>query len=98
MKLYQLIRKFEPEKEEVVTADLTAEKVEALLTGRGLGRKRIQWMLAEFKLEKDRVTRRLQKNGIKPDFDATFHEIADQYNVNPMDVVKVILVKGYRMH
>jgi hypothetical protein len=95
VEIYQVIRKFEPEKEEVKIEDLTAEKVEELLEGKGIGRRNINWLLAEFKLEPDKAERRLQKSNIQASNDESFHDIADRYESSPMDIVKVLLVKKH---
>jgi len=97
MALYQLIQKLEPQKAAVDVTSMSAEEVEEQLTGTGLGRKNIRWALAEFKLEAGKAKRRLKKSQIDADFEESFHDIADRYGVSPMDIIKVILVKGYTL-
>lgn len=95
--IYMVIRKFEPAREEVNLEELTPEKVEDLLQGKGIGRRNITWLLEEFKLEPDKATRRLNKNNIQATSNESFHDIADRYDASPMDVVKVLLVKQYTL-
>lgn len=97
MEIYSMIQKFEPSPEEIVLEELTAEKVEDILEGKGVGRRNISWLTDEFKLEMEKAKRRLAKNKIEASEDESFHDIADRYNVSPMDIVKVILVRGHSL-
>lgn len=97
MQVYLHIRKFESVKEEVLSAELTAEKVEDLLSGRGLGRKNLSWLLAKFDIASEKAASRLKKSNIQATNDESFHDIADRYKSSPMDIVKIVLVKGHAL-
>lgn len=97
LRIYEVIRKFEPKKEEVEVESLTATRVEEILEGKGVGRRDLTWLVAEFKLESGKAERRLEKNKIAFSEGETFHDIADRLKVSPMDIAKVILVKGYTL-
>ncbi len=97
MEIYSHIRQFEPQKEEVVVDELTAEKVEELLEGKGVGRRDLAWLLNEFGLEREKADRRLKKNNITYNDGDSFHDVADRYDVSPMDIIKVVLVKKYEI-
>ncbi len=95
--IYMVIRKYEPAREEVNLEELTPEKVEDLLEGKRIGKRNINWILAEFKLTPEKASRRLKKNNIQATHNESFHDIADRYDASPMDVAKVLLVKQYTL-
>lgn len=98
MRIYQLIKKFEKVAEIKSTDEYTAEKVEELLEGKGIGRKNLEWLVTNYKLDSKKVGRRLKSNNITYSEKDSFHDIADQYQVSPMDIVKVAMVKKYRLN
>ena len=98
MRIYQLIKKFEKIVEIKSTDEYTAEKVEELLEGKGIGRKNLEWLITNYKLDSEKVSRRLKSNNINYTKEESFHDIADQYEVSPMDIVKVVMVKKYRLN
>jgi hypothetical protein len=98
MGVYLHIRKFEPAKEEVASEMLTAEKVEDLLSGTGLGRRNLNWLLAKFKIDPEKAAKRLKKSNIQATNDETFHDIAGRSECGPLDIAKVVLVKGHALN
>lgn len=97
MEIYQIIRKFEPAEEEVEVAALTIEKVEDMLEGKGVGRKNIAWLVEKYELDPAITLARLNNNKISATNDETFHDIADRYEVSPLDIIKVILVENHTL-
>ena len=73
------------------------ERVENLLEGKGIGRKSLAYLIEEFDLDIDETRERLEKNGIELAVEESFHDIAERYDTNPIEIVKAILVKGYNL-
>lgn len=98
MKLYHVIKKFEKKIEIKSNEKYTAEQVGEMLEGRGVGRKNIQWLIKSYKLDSQKVSRRLKSSNITYSEDESFRDIANRYEVSPMDIIKVVMVKQYRLN
>ena len=93
--LYTLIKPLEPEVEPVAGL-ATAEQVEERFAGSGLGRKSLVQICTELALPLDEAKRRLAVQGWTAADDETFKAIADRVGVTPIDILKAILVPGYK--
>ena len=74
---------------------MTLEKVEEMLEGKGVGRKNIDWLVEKYELDPTTTKDRLAKNSITATNEETFHDIADRYEVSPLDIIKVMMVEGH---
>jgi hypothetical protein len=97
MELYRMIKPLEKQEKVEIPREFTVESVENLLEGKGIGRKNINYLVKEFKLDLAKVQRRLKANGITYELTESFHDIADRHDTNPVEIVKVILVKGHHL-
>ncbi|MBU2512599.1 DUF4405 domain-containing protein [bacterium] len=97
MAIYQIIQKLEKTEVPVEGADYTPEKVEEILEGKGVGRKNVEWLATEYKIDMTEVEKRLAKNNVTYTKEETFHDISDRYSVGPMDIAKIIMVQGYTL-
>ncbi len=95
--VYRVIKKLETVEVPKAGTEYTMEKVEDILEGKGVGRKNFKWLITEYKIDINNAIARLKQNAITLKDNETFHDIADRYNVSPMDIVKVIMVEGYTM-
>ncbi len=94
MDLYLVMKKYE-EKTATPTVEFTPERVEELFAGSGVGRKKLPEICSEQGLKLTDVMERLEKAGIKPDKDDTLKKIAERNGINPLEVLKTILVSDY---
>lgn len=89
MDLYMLIKPFE-RRTEVPAAGHTAETVETLFAGKGIGRRTVAEMAAEAGVDAGVAVARLEKAGIAAD-GRTLRELADAHRMAPTDVLKIML-------
>ena len=97
MQIYRMIKPLEKPETGKEADEFTVETVESLLEGKGIGRRNVEYLVREFKLDIEDVKRRLNSNDIEFEKDEDFHDIADRYGTSPIEIVKIILVKGYRL-
>ena len=93
LKLYMIIRKLEPKPERGIA--YTPELVEEKFTGTGLGQRTLDVLLEKVGVEKRIAEARLRKNGIIIKKDEKLRQAAERYEINPIDILKVILVEDY---
>lgn len=75
---------------------LTVVEVEAQFAGTGLGRKTLAQVCADAGVGVDAARKRLAAAGITIPDGVKFKEVADDIDATPIDLLKVILVEGYR--
>ena len=97
MALYAIIKSLEPAEEAVENKKIayTAESVEELFTGTGLGRKTWSKILGELGFTAGNGRARMKAKGLEINDDETIKQAADRYGVNPMDLLKALLVDDY---
>jgi len=95
MHIYSIIKKFQIKSKEISIPkhSWTPEEIEKKFTGKGLGRKKLIEICKEVSINVNLAQKRLEDRGIKAKADETMREIASRYNMSPMDVLKMILIK-----
>lgn len=97
MKLYSYIKKLEPK----ITVDeqigWTPESVELEFAGTGLGNRTIAVIAEKLQVDYASAKATLKAKGIEFGDDETIKDIAAKYDVNPIDIVKALLLDNYRI-
>jgi hypothetical protein len=96
MNIYMLISKFEKKIEVDSSIAYTAEMIEEQFAGAGLGRKTLAQVSAEIGVPLDKAKLRLTQAAIKVADDEKLREGADRHSIGPIDILKHILVEGYK--
>jgi len=96
MNIYMLIRKFEAPMEVTPGVVYTPELVEERFGGRGLGAKTLAQICAEVGVPIDDAKLRLTKAGMDVKPEEKMKAIAERHSKVPLDVLKHILVEGYK--
>ena len=97
MKLYALIKKFEEAPAVEKKTSYTPEMVEEQFTGKGVGRKTLAEICQEIGVDINQAKANLGKNNVEMKDDETMKEAADRRKVNPIDLLKVMLVDNYKL-
>ena len=96
MQLYDLIRQFEKRNKAVSGTVHTVATVDATFGGTGVGRKTLAVIGETLGLSEEMVAEKLARAGVEGKADETLKEIAGRYGFKPIDLVKIIVIKGYR--
>jgi len=96
MQLYALIRKFEPKVESALSVSLTPEEIEDKYEGTGIGRKSTATLSEVLGIPVKIVEDKLVTAGIVFSSEETMKAIAGKYDIDPIDLVKIILLEGYK--
>lgn len=98
MFIYGLINKYQTK---IAKADTdrsySPERVEEVYVGTGVGRKTLEQMCKIAVLDVKIAHERLTRVGIEATDGEKMKEIAERYGVNPIDILKVILVDGFEL-
>ena len=94
MHIYQIIKPLEQRPS--VKARYSAEDVEAQFSGTGIGRKTVAEMAEELTIAVPDALRRLQTAGIEAKADDKLKAVADAHDLAAIDLVKILLIDGYR--
>lgn len=78
-------------------AQLSAEEVEDRFSGTGIGRKTLADLSDMVGIDKSLAVRRLEEAGYLVEDNENLRSIADRYEVSPIDLLKVMLLEGYRI-
>lgn len=93
MGVYEVIRKLEPKPETMMPGSAwTAERVEEVFAGTGIGRKSIGQIVRDYGLDDKTVYRRLKEGGINAGEDDKIKELADKHGSTPIKLLTIILV------
>ncbi len=92
-----MISKFKIEEENVNISEYTPESVDEKFSGTGLGRKTLKIVCDENGIDINLAKEKLGKIGIQMKEEDTFKSIADKYNTSPIEILKAILVKDYKI-
>jgi hypothetical protein len=98
MNLYMVIRKFEKKSEYARKASYTPESVEEQFANTGLGRKFLSQICENTGVDILSAKATLSKNNFEIKEDETLKEAANRYDLNPLDILKVIIVDNYRIN
>ncbi len=96
MQLYGMIRPFEAKPEAVRDTTFTAEEVEDRFGGTGIGRKSLATICQSLGLPVQTVVDTFSGAGIKATRDETMKTIADRHELDPIELMKVILIADFR--
>jgi len=94
MAIYHAIKPLEPQAE--IKALYSPAEVEEQFAGTGVGRKTLRQMAGELNMDTERARQRLAARGIEAGFDATLKDIADAHDTESIELVKILLIDGYR--
>ena len=96
MAVYQVVKPFERKPDPAAMTGMTVEDVDAKFAGTGIGRKMLGEVATMVGIPIDAVKARLAAAGMKAGDEQTLKDIADAAEAKPMDVLKTILVEGYK--
>jgi hypothetical protein len=96
MAVYEVIRIYEKNTEPVPVSIMTVAEVESRYAGTGLGRKTLSEVCELIKLNISSCSQRLAAKGFQIASDEKLKQAADRYEINPIDVLKMLLVSDYR--
>ena len=96
MDVYAVIRRYEIKPDPVPAFGMTIEDVEARYAGTGLGRKTLADVCKSVQIGITNCVERLSVKGFKVASDEKLKQAAERYEINPIDVLKMLLVKDYK--
>jgi hypothetical protein len=97
MSLYLLIKKFEPVPTAEELETYTSESIEVEFSGTGIGNRTVQSICERLNLDPDLAAVRLEKAGFSVDMDKTLKSLANSSDTQPIEVMKVLLIEGYKI-
>ena len=95
MSLYLLIKKFEPRPDTTRDLTYTADQVEIEFSGTGVGNRTLTAICEKTGLDISTARARLADAGIELADDETIKKAAERHDLDPLDIMKIILVEGY---
>lgn len=96
MNIYMIIRKFEPRPEPADIKSYTPEMIELEFAGTGFGNRTMAAVCESVGIDTSLALERLRAAGIDMTIDETVKKAAEAHGLNPTDLLKVILVNGYK--
>jgi len=97
MAVYAVLKRFPlPEEAPATATVMTPEQVEEKYSGSGLGRKTLDEIATQIGMEPDIARQRLRDAGIEAAADETLRELADRTDSSPIDLMKLLLVPGFK--
>jgi len=96
MDVYAVIRQYEKQREPVPASGMTVEDVEASYAGTGLGRKTLAEVCKSVEIGIISCAESLSIKGFNIDANEKLKQAAERYEINPIDVLKILLVKDYK--
>ena len=96
MNLYLLIKKFEPVPQPAAEKVYTPEMVEVELAGSGFGNKTFNAVCERLGIDSLTAVQRLSSAGLEISWDQTLKKAAENHDLTPIDLVKVMLIPGYQ--
>ncbi|MEA2030454.1 MAG: DUF4405 domain-containing protein [candidate division Zixibacteria bacterium] len=97
MDLYFLIKKFEPAPKPEKLQTYTPESIEVKFSGAGIGNKSISAMCKKLGINDEEAISRLASVEVTATVDQTLKAVAKQVETEPIELMKVILIEGYRL-
>lgn len=97
MNIYLLIKKFEPAPETEKLESYTPDEIIVKFSGTGFGRKSLGSICESLGLDSSVADARLEAAGITANFENTMKTTADKYNTEAIDIMKVLLIEGYKI-
>ena len=96
MAVYEVIRQYEMQPEPVPLTGMTLEEVEDRFAGTGLGRKTLVEVCDKVDLAVTSCMERLVTKGYQVGAQDKLKEVAERYEINPIDILKMLLVKDFK--
>lgn len=96
LNLYMLIKDFEKHPALPKEDEYTAQAVEELFEGTGIGRKTLAEIITSTGIGKKVAFGRLAEAGVSSKDEETLRQIADRHDLTPIDILKTILVKEFK--
>ncbi len=96
MAVYAVIRKFEQATESGSAALSSPEEIEAKYGGTGLGRKSLEEICSTVGLDLELALKRLQSAGIEAGAADSARALADQHDLSPIDLLKIMMLADFR--
>lgn len=96
MDVYAVIRQYEKQPEPAPASGMTVEDVEARYAGTGLGRKTLAEVCKSVQIGISNCMERLSVKGFNVATDEKLKQAAERYEINPIDVLKMLLVTDYK--
>jgi hypothetical protein len=96
MAVYEVIRIYEKNTEPVSVSIMTMVEVESRYAGTGLGRKTLSEVCESIKLNVSSCSQHLLAKVFQIENDEKLKQAADRYDINPIDVLKMLLVSDYK--
>jgi hypothetical protein len=97
MDMYMIIKKFETPEIYDETKIYTPEMIDLEFSGTGIGNRSLQGICENIGIDIQVAKERLAQNNIEAENDETLKKIAEQLDLNPIDLLKVILIDGYKI-
>jgi len=97
MNVYLLIRKYEPAPVPEKLESYTPESVEVEFSGTGIGNKSVRFFCEKTALDFEVARSRLEAAGLPTDLDQTVRDLAESGKIQPIEVVKLLLIDGYNL-
>jgi hypothetical protein len=97
MDIYVVIKKFEENMAPAAGVAFTPDMVDEQFTGTGLGRKQLPWLLEDLEIDPGLAEEKLAAQGIEIKEDETMKAAGTRYGIDPIDILKIILVEGYTL-
>jgi hypothetical protein len=95
MDIYAIISRFEVAAEPALPAGLSPEEVEARYAGSGLGRRSLSELCEKIGLDRATAIERLAQAGISAHAEDNIRQLAERYEVSPIELLKTILIPGH---
>lgn len=96
MAVYEVIRPYEKPTELLPVASMTVAEVEDRYAGTGLGRKTLAEVCETINMTIANCTQRLMAKGYEIAAEEKLKPAAERYEINPIDVLKMLLVTDYK--
>ena len=96
MDIYMIIKKFEAVEEIIENKVYTPEMVELEYSGTGIGNKTLKALCEKLQIDISIAQKRLFESGIEINPNDKLKEVAEKHSIASLDLLKVILIEGYR--
>ena len=92
MAVYEMIKDFRLKSDDLKIENLSAEDIEARFSGVGIGRKLLSEFCSEVGIPVESGLGKLLAAGIEASADSKMKSIADEYELTPIDLLKIMLL------
>jgi Holliday junction resolvasome RuvABC ATP-dependent DNA helicase subunit len=97
MLIYRMIKQYEEKPLVVKGQNYTPEMVEEQFAGMGIGQKTLKVVCAEIGMDIAQAKGRIAKQDILIKEDEALKKVAERHGVTPLDILKIILVKDFKL-